>query len=96
MLKQKDTSPIEISLDSFTKFNKNIFQDESIPPDTFTPLTNPTDHHITPEELTEILRYKYKAAKSRGLSQLPPQLLKFLGAEGVTCLASFLNASAID
>ena len=72
MLKQRDTSPIEISLDTFTKFNKAIFHDDTIPPDTYTPLQNPADHYITPDELTNILRYKYKAAKSRGLSQLPP------------------------
>jgi hypothetical protein len=96
MLKQKDTSPIEMNLDTFTTFNKNIFYNKDIPPDTYTPLTNPTDHHISPEELTEILKHKYKAAKSRGLSRLPPQLLKFLGEEGITSLAAFLNASAID
>jgi hypothetical protein len=27
---------------------------------------------------------------------MPPQLLKFLGAQGIESLASFLNASAID
>jgi hypothetical protein len=96
MLKQKDTSPTEVSLENFTNFNKDIFYKEDILPDTYTPLTNPTEHHISPKELTEILRNKYKAEKSRGLSKLPPQLLKFLGTEGIECLASFLNASAID
>jgi hypothetical protein len=96
MLKQEDTSPIEVAIDRFTKFNEDIFYDADIIPDTFTPLTTPTAHHISPEELTEILTHRYKATKSRGLSTMPPQLLKFLGAQGIRSLASFLNASAID
>jgi Reverse transcriptase (RNA-dependent DNA polymerase) len=96
MIKQQDTSPVEVNLDRFTTFNKQIFHDEDTIPDTYTPLTTPSDHHISTDELTTILRYKYKADKSRGLSKLPPQLLKFLGATGISSLASFLNASAID
>jgi hypothetical protein len=72
MLKQKDTNEIEISIAKFTKFNKDIFHNEDIPPDIYTPLTNPTAHHISPHELSDILRHKYNAAKSRGLSKLPP------------------------
>jgi hypothetical protein len=72
MLKQKDTNEVEISIAKFTKFNKDIFHNEDIPPDTYTPLTNPTAHHISPHELSDILRDKYNAAKSRGLSKLPP------------------------
>jgi hypothetical protein len=96
MLKQTDTSPLEVQLAQFTQFNRNIFFDEDIIPDSYTPLTNPSQHHISTEELTTILEHKYKASKSRGLSKMPPQLLKFLGAPGIRCLASFLNASAID
>jgi hypothetical protein len=96
MLKQTDTSPLEVQLAQFTQFNRNIFYDEDIIPDSYTPLTNPSQHHISTEELTTILEHKYKASKSRGLSKMPPQLLKFLGAPGIRCLASFLNASAID
>jgi Reverse transcriptase (RNA-dependent DNA polymerase) len=72
MIKQQDTSPVEVNLDRFTSFNKRIFNDDDIIPDTYTPLTSPSDHHISTDELTNILRYKYKADKSRGLSKLPP------------------------
>jgi hypothetical protein len=96
MLKQKDHSPIQVPLEKFTQYNRDIFYNEDIPPDTYTPLTSPSDHHISPEELTDILAHKYKASKSRGLSKLPPQLLKFLGPTGTQSLANFLNASAID
>jgi hypothetical protein len=42
-----------------------------------------------------VLQHKYNASKSRGESRLPPQILKFLGAAGIGCLASFLTDSAI-
>jgi hypothetical protein len=96
MIKQTDTSPIEVNIEKIIDFNKKIFYDDDIPPDTYTPLTSPAQHHISPEELTTILQQKYKAKKSRGLSKLPPQLLKFLGDKGIQSLAAFLNASAID
>jgi hypothetical protein len=96
MLKQQDTSPIAVNIEKFKKLNEDIFHNKDIQPDTFTPLTNPKDHHISTSELTDILKYKYKAGKSRGLSKLPPQLLKFLGAQGISSLATFINASAID
>ena len=72
MLKQKDTSDVEINIAKFTKFTKDIFHNEDIPTDTYTPLTNPTAHHISLHELSDILRDKYNATKSRGLSKLPP------------------------
>jgi hypothetical protein len=72
MLKQKDTSDVEISIAKFTNFTRDIFHNKDIPPDTYHPLSNPTDHHISPHELSDILRVKYNAAKSRGLSKLPP------------------------
>jgi hypothetical protein len=72
MIKQQDTSPVEVNLDRFTNFNRQIFHDDTILPDTYTPLTTPSAHHISTEELTDILRVKYKADKSRGLSKLPP------------------------
>ena len=95
MIKQQDTSPVEVNLDRFTNFNKQIFHDEDIIPDTYTPLTTPSAHHISTDELTNILRHKYNADKSRGLSKLPLQLLKFLEETGISSLASFLNASVL-
>lgn len=83
MLKQKDDSPIEVPLEKFTQFNKDIFFDANISPDIYTPLANADHHHITAEELTDILDHHYKASKSRGLSKMPPQLLKFLGTPGI-------------
>jgi hypothetical protein len=96
MLKQKDTNPIEVTISQFTEFNRDIFFDDDIIPDEYTPLTYPANHHISPAELTDILEHRYKATKSRGLSELPPQLLKFLGKTGIQSLATFLNASAIE
>ena len=96
MLKQKDSNPIEVPISQFTAFNKEIFFDEDIIPDEYTPLANPANHHISPTELTDILEHRYKATKSRGLSKLPPQLLKFLGKTGIQSLATLLNASAIE
>jgi hypothetical protein len=72
-----------VNIDRFTNFNRDIFFDDDIIPDQYTPLTNPSDHHISTKELANILQHKYKADKSRGLSKLPPQLLKFLGTQGI-------------
>jgi hypothetical protein len=72
-----------------------MFHDANLLPDTFTPLTHPDHHLISDKELANILEHKYKATKSRGLSKLPLQLLKFLGPKGIHSLASFLNDSAI-
>ena len=72
MLKQKNTEDIAIQLEDFTDYNKNIFHDEDIIPDSYTPLTNPDHHLISQAELASILDHKYKATKSRGLSTLPP------------------------
>jgi hypothetical protein len=72
MLKQKTTEDIEIPLEEFTTYNKNIFYREDIPPDSYTPLTNPEDHLITQPELEAILVHRFKATKSRGLSTIPP------------------------
>jgi hypothetical protein len=95
MLRQKTADDIDISLEDFTEYNKKMFYKEDTPPDSYTPLTNPEDHLITQPELEAILVHKYKATKSRGLSTIPPQLLKFLGPAGISSLATFLNASAI-
>ena len=72
MLKERNDSNIEIPVEKFTRFNKQIFHDEDIIPDKYTPLSNPANHNITQAELTEILEKHYKATKSRGLSKIPP------------------------
>ena len=95
MIQQKCTEDVQVPLEDFTTYNRTLFHDEDIPPDKHNPLTDPDHNLITPTELAHILDHKYKATKSRGLSILPPQLLKFLGPAGVQCLATFLNASAI-
>jgi hypothetical protein len=66
-----------------------------VPPEAYKPLEDPTPHLITTGELQFILQKKFKATKSRGFSNLPPHLLKFLGTSGIESLASFLNTSAI-
>jgi hypothetical protein len=95
MLQQRKSSDSPIPISALTTFNKDIFFDENVTPDTYTPLSDPTPHLITEGELKFILEKKYKATKSRGLSILPPHLLKFLGTAGVGSLANFLNSSAI-
>ncbi len=50
---------------------------------------------IGPGELGEVLERYFKANKSSGLSPLPLQLLKHLGAGGVVGLCTFLNNSAV-
>jgi hypothetical protein len=50
---------------------------------------------ITPTELQEVLEQSFKANKSTGLSNMPLQVLKFMGSAGIDVLADFLNSSAI-
>jgi hypothetical protein len=71
MLKQKGSDATGLSLQNFQKFNEDIFFDESISTDTFTPLRDARENHITQQELTEVLKHNFKANKSSGLSKLP-------------------------
>ena len=96
LLKGKQQEQTDLPLQEFTNFNKAIFYDADIPADTFTPLTQASAHHISPEELTGVLAKNFKANKSSGLSRMPLQMLKHLGPAGVKCMATFLNASAVD
>jgi hypothetical protein len=68
MLKSKAHRELELPIEQFVKFNESIFYDANIPADEYTPLNNTTPHHITPEELTNILSHHFKAEKSSGLS----------------------------
>jgi hypothetical protein len=95
MLKQRDQGDSPIPIGAFTTFNKEIFFDEEIKPDRYSPLLDPTSHLITKDELSYILEKKFKATKSRGHSILPPHLLKFMGPAGIGSFAHFLNTSAI-
>lgn len=45
-----------------------MFLDETIPPDSFKPLTNPGEAYVTKEELQDIIQNHFKANKSSGLS----------------------------
>jgi hypothetical protein len=96
LLKGKQQEQTDLPLQEFTNFNKAIFYDADIPADTYTPLTQARAHHISPEELTGVLAKNFKANKSSGLSRMPLQMLKHLGPAGVECMATFLNASAVD
>ena len=71
LLKNKEKSTTDLPLQTFADFNKKIFHDESIPVDTFTPLDNAKKNYITPAELTNVLKYNFKANKSLGLSCMP-------------------------
>ena len=81
---------------TFAKFNEGVFYDETIPPDSYTPLTCPTHHHITTAELSAVLEHNFKADKSTGFSSMPLHLLKHMGLTGVQCLTSLLNSCAIE
>ena len=96
MLKARTEQQATFPLESFNAFNKAIFHDEKIPPDTFTPLTDTAAHHITQAELAHTIHHHFKANKSSGLSAMPLELLKYLGNKGIGCMAAFLNASAIN
>jgi hypothetical protein len=86
LLKNSTNQTAEIPLKEFAEYNEHIFMDATIPPDKFSPLENPTAHHITQAELTEVIQHHFKANKSSGLSRLPLQLLKHLGKEGIKCV----------
>ena len=55
MLKQRDQGDSPIPIGAFTAFNKEIFYDEEITPDKYSPLLDPTSHLITKDELSYIL-----------------------------------------
>jgi hypothetical protein len=85
-----------VPIDDFVQHNKTIFSRDDIEPDTYKPLLPEHNQNITERELQHVLKHKYNAGKSRGLSRMPPQLLKFLGSAGIRVLASFLSESAIS
>jgi hypothetical protein len=95
MFKKQDPTTNTIDKTAFASFNQQLFHDPTIPPDTFTPLEDPTSHLITPEELIHVTKHHFRANKSSGLSPLPLQLLKHFGPTAAAPLATFLNASAI-
>ena len=96
MLTSRATKQTELSLETFNEFNKAVFYNDNIPPEDFTPLTNAPKQYITQAELTDILKFRFKANKSSGLSKMPLEVLKHLGPAGIGCVAEFLNTSAID
>jgi hypothetical protein len=96
MIKTRTTQHVDMSLETFSDYNKAMFFDESIPPDSYTALADATANHITEAELTDTTKYRFKANKSSGLSKMPLELLRHLGPAGISCVAAFLNASAID
>jgi hypothetical protein len=96
MLKAKTASQTDIPTAEFIQFNREIFYDDTIPPDEYTPVPNAATHHITTAELTTTLTHHFKEDKSSGLSKMPLQLLKHLGPAGIHCVADLLNHSAID
>jgi hypothetical protein len=87
LLKGKTTTHADLPLQAFTEFNKEFFYDASIPPDSYTPLSQAATQHISPAELTAVLAHNFKANKSSGLSCVPLQLLKHLGPQGIKCMA---------
>jgi hypothetical protein len=68
MLKSTSTPNTDMPTAALTNFNKQIFYDESIPEDRYTPIEHKAEQYISADELTEILAHKFKANKSSGLS----------------------------
>jgi hypothetical protein len=95
MLKRR---PTDSSMDPalFANFNKDLFHDPLVEPETFHPLSDAATHHITPEEVHATLLHYFKADKSSGSSPLPLQLLKYIGTSTHESLAYFLSDSAIN
>jgi hypothetical protein len=96
MLKPRHTPNENIPTAAFMEFSKEIFYDATIPEDKYTPLVNKEDNYISAKELTEVIKHKFKANKSSGLSPMPLQLLKHLGHRGIESMTTFMNKSAID
>jgi hypothetical protein len=71
MLKSKDQDLSTLKLKEFTEYNREIFFDPSLPPESYTPIESPETQHITPAELKDTLQNSFKANKSSGLSSMP-------------------------
>ena len=71
MLKPKSSPANDIPMAEFVQFNKDIFYDATLPPDSYTPVVNAASHHITAAKLTSTLTHHFKADKSLGLSKMP-------------------------
>jgi hypothetical protein len=52
--------------------------------------------NITATEVKQVLELHFNANKSTGLSSLPLQCLKWMGAQAHPTIADFLNKSAIE
>jgi hypothetical protein len=96
MLKSKVTRDLAMPIVDFVKYNESVFYDSRIAADQFTPLRDTAPQHISKEELKSVIALNLKADKSTGLSQMPLQLLKYMGKPGIECLAKLYNCSAID
>ena len=83
-----------MDLQQFRDFNASLFASDTGPPTDYTAVGNADVAAIDAQELTDAL-VLFKANRSSGLSPLPLQLLKHLGAGGVDAMCSFLNSSAI-
>jgi hypothetical protein len=66
-----------------------------LPPDVFLAPPESPELLLTVEEVGETLADHFKANKSTGLSQMPLQCLKWLGAGSIEVLTEFFNVSAI-
>lgn len=96
MFKKDDPNTTHLDKTAFATFNQQLFHDPTIPPDTFKPLEDPTEHMITPEEIMHVTKHHFRANKSSGLSPLPLQIIKHFGPTAAAPLANFLNISAIS
>jgi hypothetical protein len=71
MFKKNDPNTTNLDKTAFASFNQQLFHDPTIPPTTFQPLEDPTQHLITPEEIIHATKHHFRANKSSGLSPLP-------------------------
>ena len=73
-----------------------MFFDKQIPGDEFVMPADIESATITAAEVKQVLESHFQANKSTGLSSLPLQCLKWMGAQAHPTIADFLNKSAIE
>jgi hypothetical protein len=71
MLKPIHIQNPDISVAALIEHNRQIFWDENIEDEEYTPVSNREVNYITEDEVKATLKENYKANKSSGLSNMP-------------------------
>ena len=89
-------STVGVSAKQFADFNQELFFDDTISGDKFELPADIDNAKITAAEVKQVLESHFQANKSTGLSSMPLQCLKWMGAQAHPTIADFLNKSAIE